>query len=344
MSKKPIVGVVIVSYGHEKFLPNLVKALRNQMNSDDKIVVVDNHPSRSSYDCVVNNKNVDFAIPSDNKGFAAGCNTGAEKILKLVDVLFFINPDTMPKQGVIDVVRSADYSYYAAIMTLLVLPDKTVNSAGNVVHISGLSWSDGFGSKISDYTKNQEISCLSGACMAISKKWWNKVKGIPESYFLYYEDTDFSSLIILMGGKLGLLPDAHVEHEYDFKKGTYKWLYIERNRPLYILRTWPLSVIIVLSIQLLFVGIGLWFVALLQKRLKLKFKSLIMTIKALPETLKARHQIQKTKVISGYEFLSKLSYKLDTPMLGKLGNNWAINIIYMVYYKICLAILRLFTI
>lgn len=336
------IGVVIVSYNHEKYLPNLVKSLRSQMQEGDKIVVVDNHPSRKAYDLASKNKYVDFAIPADNKGFAAGCNTGASKIIKLVDILFFINPDTSPKKDVIDTIRKADYSYYAAVMPLLVLPDKTVNSTGNVLHISGLSWSDGFGKKSSDFTDNIEISSLSGACMAVSKKWWNKVGCIPESYFLYYEDIDFCTLILLKGGRLGLIPTAQIEHDYDYNKGSYKWLYIERNRPLFIIRTWPLSVIIVLFIQLFFVSIALWFVAIIQKRFKSKVKAFFMTIKALPTTIKDRRLIQRDKKISGYEFLKKLSYKLDTPMLGKVGNNWIINSIYFVYYKICLGILWLF--
>ena len=344
MKNKPLrVGVVIVSYGHEKYLPNLVKLLRKQMRGGDKIVVVDNHPSQNAYNVAVGNKNIDYAIAADNNGFAAGCNEGARKILKFVDVLFFVNPDTRPKKGVIDVIRNADYSQFAAVMPLLILPDNTVNSTGNIMHISGLSWSDGYGKSVADFKSAQDVSILSGACMATTVSWWKKVGGaIPESYFLYYEDIDFCTLMLLKGGRLGLLPEGQIEHDYDYKKGSYKWLYIERNRPLYILRTWPLSVIIVLFIQLFFVGIGLWIVAIIQKRFKLKLKSFIMTIGALPSTLKQRHSIQKGRKISGYKFLQRMSYKLDTPMLGRLGSNKIITAIYFVYYKVCLGILWLF--
>lgn len=341
MIKKLVIGVVIVSYGHERYLPNLASSLRKQMQSGDKIVVVDNHSNRKGYDLASKDKAVNFAIKADNNGFAAGCNIGASKILDSVDILFFINPDTKPGNNVIDTIRQADYSYYAGVMPLLVLEDKTVNSIGNVIHISGLSWSDGLGKPSTDFTKDQDISILSGACMAISTDWWKKIGGISESYFLYYEDIEFCTSILLQGGKMGLLPAAQIEHDYDYEKGSYKWLYLERNRPLYILRTWPLSVIILLSLQLFFVGIGLWLIAILQGRFKLKVKSFVMTLRALPSTIKDRHFIQRNRSITSYEFFSKLSYRLDSPMLGSLGSNPLINGIYKIYYNLCLYILKL---
>ena len=342
MIRKPIIGIVIVSYGHEKYLTNLVKLLRDQMRAGDQIVVVDNHPSGNSHSIMSGHKAVDFAIKADNNGFAAGCNEGASKIINLVDILFFVNPDTSPEKNVIDVIRNADYEKYSAVMPLLLLPNGDVNSAGNTIHISGLSWSSGYGIPTEKYNKDQDVSALSGACLAVSKKWWNKLGGIPESYFLYYEDIDFCTQIILRGGRLCLLPKAKIEHDYDFSKGSHKWVYLERNRPLYILRTWPTSVIVVLFIQLFLVEIGLWVVAILQKRFKMKIKSFFMTLKALPIVIKNRHIIQKKRKISGYEFLLTLSYKLDTPMLGKIGENKLINTIFMIYYKISLQILKLF--
>lgn len=342
MNKKVVVGVVIVSYGHQTVLPNLVNLLGRQKRKGDKIAVVDNHPNKKGFESVVNNKAVDFAIRADNNGFSSGCNIGASKLIKFVDVLLFLNPDTLPAKNVFDSVRNADYSHYAAVMPILMLPNKTVNSAGNVVHISGLSWVDGYGQNLNKYTKRLEVSVISGASMAISKTWWNKLGGLPEGYFMYYEDTDFSTRVLLQGGKLGLLTNTYIEHDYDFGKGTHKWLYIERNRLLYIIRTWPASVIAVLSIQLLFVEIGLWVVAIFDKRLGSKLKATGMTIKSIPSAIKDRHFIQKSRAISGYDFLQTLTYKLDTPLLGKIGNNSLVKFIYSTYYWVCLLILKLF--
>ena len=342
MIKCPIIGVVIVSYGHEKVLLQQVNQLRSQMRNNDKIVVVDNHLNKKGYNNVVNNKSVDYAIKSANNGFSAGCNIGAAKLAQSVDILLFLNPDTLPSKNMIDVIRSADYLYYAAVMPLLILPDKTVNCAGNIVHTSGLSWCGGYGKQMTNYTTDQEVSVLSGACMAVNINWWKKIGGMPESYFMYYEDTDFCTRITLQGGKMGLLADAFVKHDYEYEKGDHKWLYLERNRPLYIIRTWPNSVIAVLFIQLFFVEIGLWIIAIIQKRLKLKLKSASLMIKSLPAALQDRRNIQKNRTISGYDFMKTLTFKLDSPLLGGVDNNYFINFIFSIYYKVCLFILKPF--
>jgi len=335
------VGVVIVSYGHEDQLFDLLGSITTQMKKTDKVVLVDNHPNRKGADVGRKFKQI-LVIEADNKGFSNGCNIGAEAVIHNVDALFFLNPDTKPSNNVLDVIRGVDTNEYAAWMPLLVLPDGRVNSAGNVVHTSGLSWCDGYKRLPEEYEKIVNISVLSGACAVVGTEWWDKLNGISEDYFLYYEDTDLSTRILLSGGHMGLFTDGLVEHDYDYAKGTHKWMYIERNRPIYIIRTWPTGVIIVLALQLFLVGIGLWLVAILQGRFKSKVRSLIMFARVLPVTLKQRKAIQSTRKISSYEFMRSLVYKLNTPVLGKLGEDPVVEFLFMVYYKFALGVLYIF--
>lgn len=335
------IGVVIVSYGHEDLLPGLLGALVDQARAGDKIVVVENHPNRKGAAVARQFKSV-AVIEADNKGFSNGCNIGAATIVDDVDVLFFLNPDTKPESNVLEVIRGVDRAKYAAFMPLLVLPDGRVNSAGNVVHMSGLSWCDGYEDSADGYMDVMDVSVLSGACAAITTEWWRKVGGLSEDYFLYYEDTDLSTRILLAGGRMALFPKAHVVHDYDFSKGTHKWLYLERNRPLYIIRNWPLAVIAVLALQLLFIELGLWLVAILQKRFRSKFSATIMFFEALPEAIADRWVIQKTRTISSYDFLRSLVYEFNTPVLGSLGKNTIILSVFKLYYKLSLGVLYLF--
>lgn len=340
MKKSLKIGIVIVSYGHEDILPDLIDRLSRQLKPGDQIAVVDNHANGKGSDSVADNKYVSFAVKAQNKGFSSGCNIGADKLKKSVDVLFFLNPDTTPSQDTLDTIREANYIHYGAVMPLLTLPDGTVNSAGNIVHTSGLSWCDGYGNMTSKYSSVQDVSVLSGACAAISVEWWEKLGGMSELYFMYYEDTDLSARIQLMGGKMGLLSSATIEHDYDYEKGNHKWLYLERNRPLYIIRTWPTSVIAVLFVQLIFIEIGLLGVALIQGRIQSKLRAYAMTIKALPVAMAERKTIQKQKQISGYDFLCSLTYKIDTPMLPSLAKNNFVDIIFKTYYRVSLWVLK----
>ena len=342
MVKKARIGVVIVSYGHEKEMKQIVATLEKQKESGDKIVIVDNHPNKKAATIAKTMKMVDYVVcPTENKGFSAGCNEGVAACYSDVDIFLFLNPDTLPGDTVLRAIREADFKKYAAVMPLLVLPDGKVNSAGNVVHTSGLSWCDGYEQLASLYTQPRDITVLSGACTAISKVWWQKLDGMSESYFMYYEDTDLSTRIILQGGKMQLLPMARVTHDYDYAKGTYKWLYLERNRPLYILRTWPASVIVVLLLELFFVEIGLWLVALLQGRLASKARAFGMMLLALPRTFRERAVVQKERRISGYDFMQTLTPYLDSPVLGLLGKNRVIKALFVTYYRVMRGLLKM---
>ncbi|HVC36223.1 MAG TPA: glycosyltransferase family 2 protein [Candidatus Dormibacteraeota bacterium] len=335
----PKVAVIIVSYGHDSILRQLLTDIGAQKKNYDKLVVVDNHPNRKGALVARETGLVDIVIETQNNGFSAGCNIGVKAIEDEVDILFFLNPDTLPGTNVLDVIRRKQGNY-ALTMPLLTLPSGKVNSAGNVVHISGLSWCAGLEDDQSSHTKETKLCVASGACLAVSVEWWRKLGGMEENYFMYYEDTDFSTRALLLGADIGLLPEARVEHYYEYHKGQYKWFYLERNRLIYIIRCWPGKVIAVLLPLLFVVEISLWFVAIIQKRFILKLKATISMIKALPFAFHSRLSIQSTRLIGANEFYKTLVSRLDSPALGLIGNNSAINNLLSAYYKGAGALLK----
>ena len=339
-------GIVIVSYGHEGLIPRLVESFVPQLRSGDRVVIVDNKKPWG-FDAAVGARLRELThagsleiIEHDNGGFAAGCNVGA-KAAGDVDVLFFLNPDTYVEDGnLLDVVRKGAPEL-DAWMPYLVLPDETVNSAGNALHISGLSWVNGYGSHCEIREGFSDISIASGACLAVRRSWWERLGGMETLYFMYHEDTDFSARLLLAGGRIGLLHGARVHHEYDYEKGDYKWLYIERNRLAFIMGTWPASVIAVLAPQLVGVGLGLWLLAAKQGRLGLKVKSTRLLIKALPEIMAFRRRVEHS--ISPVEFLERMDYSVDNPFLGPISTSRLAAAGYAGYYRLARAILKAVT-
>ena len=59
---------------------------------------------------------------------------------------------------------------------------------------------------------------------------WDEVGGFEPAYFMYGEDLDLSLRLRLAGWGVGMVPEARVEHDYEFAKGDYKWFHLERNR------------------------------------------------------------------------------------------------------------------
>lgn len=343
MAAQTRIGIIIVSYGHEGYVNKIADALGPQKTKGDLIVIVDNHFQHKAAKISEDNKYVDLIIESENMGFAAGIRKGVDAIIDDVEYLFFLNPDTNPAPDLLKHMRNAVKSHsYAAYMPLLMLPDGTINSSGNEVHISGLSWCGGYQSTPNFKDKVVSIKGLSGACTLISTEWWIKTGGMSSRYFLYYEDTDLSARIELMGGTIALITQGIVVHDYDYGKGSHKWFYLERNRPLFIIETWPLPVIILLLLELLVVEPGLWAVAILEKRFVLKVKATISFFGLLPKALADRRQLQSKRVISSYEFLSNMEGGLTSTALGSIGQNKLINGVFKTYRAVCLALLKPF--
>ena len=341
MNKPAAVGIVIVAYGHEAAIGQLLDTLGRQKKTGDRIIVVDNHPDHASAAIAEAHEAVDRVVKAENNGFSAGCNLGAAQIIDDVELLYFLNPDTFPDTDAVAQMRLGADSSYDAWMSLLTLPSGLVNSAGTTVHISGLSWCDGLGDVSGAYTKDTRIYGLSGACMMVRSSVWRAIGGLCEDYFLYYEDTDLSARLVLAGYRLGLLPGSRVGHDYEFEKGDTKWLYLERNRPLFIIRTWPTAVIVVLAPQLIAVELGLVVISVVQKRFRLKVKSTVMTLKAVGAALRARREIQASRRISAYKFLITLQPRLNTPVFGQLSKSKFINRVLVQYYRLALRLLSL---
>ncbi len=304
-----------------------------EKRAGDLVVLVDNHPDRRGSKIAEDHPAADYVLRPGNVGFGGGCNLGAKSLGDDVDVLLFLNPDAYPKPGSIDLLRDASTRGWGAWMGLVLLPDGRVNCAGNVVHVSGLAWCAGYAEPADRFTSEEEISCLSGADLAVDRKVWEDIGGFASEYFLYYEDIDLCFRLQMKGHKTGIVPKSHIEHDYDFQKDERKWFYLERNRYLFIIRTWPTSVIVVLAPLLLAVEFALWAVSLAQGRFLLKVRSSGALVKVLPFALRSRHELQATRVIGPLEFLDMLAYRIDTPLIDAFARNRFISAALGLYYK-----------
>jgi GT2 family glycosyltransferase len=345
MSKKDKLGIVLVTYGEGKKVNRMLDIIQKEKKPGDKVSLIDNHPDYETAKAAEAHPAADVVIRSpDNSGYAVGNVRAAAAIEKDVDLLLFLNPDSQPEAGSISKLREGGKDDWAAWMGLLVLEDgKKVNSAGNVVHISGLSWVDGFGEDASKYKEPQEVTVISGADFVVRTKTWKQINRFPSIYYIYYEDTELSLDILMLRQKIGMLPDARVRHGYSFYNSPRKWYLIERNRYIFMIRTWPVGVFLVLLPLLVFVEIGLWAVSILQRRFRLKVSSTIGAIKALPEAFKGRREVRRRNKLTALEFFEMLEPRINTPLLPGIMRSAPVNWFFIGYYKLARTILRLFS-
>lgn len=334
-------GVVLVAYDNADSIGQLLEALSGEKRPGDRIVLVDNHLSHACAALADDVAAVDRVIRSQNVGFGAGCNQGAAAIEDEVELLLFLNPDSAPQEGAINRLREGGKKEWAAWSGLLLLPDGRINSAGNTVHLSGLSWCVGYGEEPSHYHAAPAPVVLSGANMVVRTQAWKRLGGFAPDYFLYYEDTDLSFRLRLLGLELGIVPDARITHDYEFERSRQKWFFLERNRYVFILRTWPLSVLIVLAPLHLVTELGLWLVSVFQGRLLIRIRALASFLRMLPRLLRQRRAVSRQRVASAQECLRMLEPRIDTPLLSRLVRGRAISAVFSGYYKAAAFVLRI---
>ena len=334
-------GIVLVAYDNADSIERLLEALGAEKRDGDRIVLVDNHPAQACAGIAEKNAAVDLVIRSQNVGFGAGCNLGAAAIEDEVELLLFLNPDSTPEQGAITRLREGGEEEWAAWSGLLLLPDGRVNSASNTIHLSGLSWCAGYGEEPSDYRPAPAPVALSGANLVVRTQAWKRLGGFAPDYFLYYEDTDLSFRLRSLGYELGIVPGARIRHDYEFDKSRQKWFFLERNRYVFILRNWPLSLLIVLAPLHIVTELGLWLASVFQGRLLIRIHAVASFLRLLPRLLRQRRNISRQRVASAYECLRMLEPRIDTPLLSRLVRGRAISAVFGAYYKAAALVLRI---
>ena len=334
-------GIILVAYDNADSIGELLALLAEEKRRGDRIVLLDNCPPHLSADIAEEVAAVDLVVRSENAGFGAGCNTCATAIADEVDLLLFLNPDSKPEPGAVSRLREGGKEEWAAWSGLLLLPDGKINSAGNTVHISGLSWCAGYGEEPGSYRPTVAPVALSGANLVVRTRAWEELGGFAPDYFLYYEDTDLSFRLRSMGYELGLVTDARITHDYKFNKSRQKWFFLERNRYLFIVRCWPLSLLLVLLPLHLVLELGFWLVSLFQGRLLTRLRAFLSFLRLLPRLLKQRRLVSRRRRASAYECLRLLEPRIDTPLLTGLVRGRPISALFAGYYKVAALVLKI---
>ncbi len=334
-------AIVIVTWNTGEDVRASLDALGPQLRAGDEVIVVDNASADATAAIAAGHPAVTRVLETGaNLGFAAGCNRGAAAAGDQADVLLFLNPDCVAEPGCLDALRRAPAGW-AAWMGLVTLADgETVNTAGNEVHYLGLSWAGGIGRPVSEVTGGAvEVSCLSGACLAIRRAEFDELGGFHEPFFMYCEDLDLSLRLRLAGHRIGLVPDARVRHDYAFEKGVAKWRLLERNRWLTVLRCYPGRLLAGVLPGMLLLEVGLLGVAAAGGWRPAKLRAIGEVAAALPRTLRERRAVQATRRVPVTAFASGLRADLDSPYFGALGRASAVRFALALYWRAVRALL-----
>jgi GT2 family glycosyltransferase len=339
----PRLAVVVVTHDSAAALGRTLPPLVAELRGGDELIVVDNGSSDESAAVARRLAPTARVIQAgSNLGYGAGNNRGAAAAT--ADLLCILNPDAVPAPGFRDAIArpAFDGRGWAAWQALVTADDgAAINTRGGVVHFTGIAWAGGAGEPLSEAAAViplPEPAFASGACLVIERERFLKIGGFAEAFFLYHEDVDLSLRLRLEGGRLGVEPEARVDHDYEFAKGPAKWRQLERNRWATLIRDYPAALLAVLAPALLATEAALIPISLAGGWFGQKLLAWADTLRSLARLFRERRGIQQRREATAGEFAARLTADLDSAYLGRAGRSRLLRAGLRSYWAIALGL------
>jgi GT2 family glycosyltransferase len=312
-----LTSIVIVAYASGPALTRCLRSLEPNNDAHAEVIVVDNGDGGPEIKAAQRMGFVRVLTPGKNLGFAAGCNLGARHATGAAIV--FLNPDTVVAPGAIEalVARLDDpaVGMTTARLRLLDRPE-LVNSAGNVLHVTGLAWAGRYGEPADQVTHEEEVAYPTGAAMAIRANEFWKLGGFTEELFMYQEDLELAWRARLHGLRIVLVPNADVYHDYDYGRNPTKHYFLERNRLVFVLSAYSRRLLILLGPILVSTELAMLGLALKDRWARDKLSGWGWCVRRAGWLMQRRRKTQALRRVSDKELARYLTSVVDPAMIS----------------------------
>lgn len=204
----PAIAVIVVNYRSQHLLAaHLPPACQLPFA---RIIVVDNRSTedeRTAVTALAADRGWELLTLPDNRGFAHGVNAGAARAREMrVPAVLLLNPDAQVAPEVI-----AALAERVGADPMCMVSPRIVDSAGSVVFDgSALDLRSG---RLGRVTGPCSVPWLTAACLAVPRALFERLGGMDESYFLYWEDVDLSYRAATLGARLVVDHDLVAVHD-----------------------------------------------------------------------------------------------------------------------------------
>lgn len=231
-------SILVVTYNSRAYLAQCIDSLMRDIDPRDELIMVDNGSTDGTAELVRTRYPQVRLIMNANSGYAGGNNRGAARARG--EYLVLLNPDTVVQPGTLSALIAplagkSDVGLTTACIVHMNRPN-IVNTCGNTVHYTGLTYCRGAGRSRQHYATSCEVDAVSGAACAIRRKVFEELGGFDEQFFMYVEDTDLSIRARLAGYRCWYVAEAVVLHDYRPSYAPDKAFYLDRNRHLMLLK------------------------------------------------------------------------------------------------------------
>lgn len=221
--KESRVAILILNYNSRPFLEDCLTSLFEQTYKNFEIFLIDNSSTDGSLGLVKEKfPNLQTIENPQNYGFGRGFNEGIKFVLNDFEYIGILNPDIRAdKRWLEESVSTLKVHSNAQICSSLSVDwegrfidgagGRIINFLGGIFggYLGGISMQD-----IPLENKNHDFKVFFGIATAIVAKadTFNKFGFFDESYFMYFEDIDFSWRVLLAGGEIWCNPKSIVYH------------------------------------------------------------------------------------------------------------------------------------
>jgi GT2 family glycosyltransferase len=222
-------SIVIVSWNVCKDLIQCLDSIRKYRPFGKyEVIVVDNASTDETVDIVrIRFPEVMMIVNSDNKGFAAANNQGIEKSQS--EYILLLNPDTILHPGSLDLL----IDFMDSNKEVRACGPKLLNADGTIqrsvrhfptfrgalyrhtaFRFLGIFRKDykKWLMKDFDHETRKEVDQLMGAALLIRKAVIDRIGGMDERFFMYYEEVDLCYRIQQAGWRIVFVPEALITH------------------------------------------------------------------------------------------------------------------------------------
>ena len=220
---KPLVSVVIPHWNGIEVLAECLESLQRCSYPNIETIVVDNASTDGSPEWVeANHSQVNLIRSEENKGYAGGCNRGAE--VASADYLLFLNNDTVHEPDWIEPLVSTleeNHNIAAVQPKILNYFEKELfdyaGGSGGHMDILCFPFLRGrlFMTREKDsgqYNDVTDIFWASGTAFLVRKSVFEKVGGFDETFFAHQEEIDLQLRMHLAGLDVAVDPASVVYH------------------------------------------------------------------------------------------------------------------------------------
>lgn len=312
-------SVIVLGYGTEPYLEACLEALDADLPPRGEVILVDNAIEGAADRRTGWPASVRVVGEGVNRGFAGGCNLGAEAAEG--EVLIFVNSDALVRPGALGTLASvvrADASVGLACGCLRLADSPgLVNSVGNPLHFVGITWAGACGEPATDHLTPGEVTVATGGLFAVRRSVWDRLDGFDETYFAYHEDTDLSIRIWLTGLRVVVEPSAVADHHYEFSRNPRKMYLLERNRFLTVLSDYPWPLLLRVLPALVVVEPLLLVMAILQGWAPQKVRAWVWVLSHPGYLRRRRRQVQATTTGSdpAGRLAQRMTGRIEPPMV-----------------------------